>query len=192
MRIAAAGKLQVARPSDGMERKSVKDNAGGRSDRTPYKHWVLNSHLGKIVGVLTTGRAKVPAIARPLSALICVLATGFALMITNAVLTSSPKHCEWLQRYSPEVSAKSVFIEKHQNTFEQLEKNVECFVQDPGFRRGWRKNDGCDRLLHEVELRNEDSRDFVLDQTLTIRQFSSTATQTRFQKCHLPNHLLDR
>jgi hypothetical protein len=94
----------------------------GRSSRTPFKHWVLDTHLGKISGVLSSGNRTVPAIPNPF---LCVdLCAGDGT--ETAEHQSSPriiaKHCNWMAKRGMRVQC--VLIEKHAATFESLEANM--------------------------------------------------------------------
>lgn len=128
----------------------------GRSSRTPYKHWVLDSHLGKICGSLSTG--KVPAIASPL---ICIdLCAGDGHR--NEFHECSPfiimKHCEWLHRSNSRCTAKSVFIEKDASTYETLIDNSAKYVTCTEFRKRWANNKDSNSLLHSARFLNLDAR----------------------------------
>lgn len=118
----------------------------GRSSRTPLKHWVLDTHLGKIVGVLSSGNRTVPAKCTPF---LCVdLCAGDGdesddHRSSPGIITS---HCDWLARRGK--SVQSVFIERHANTFEVLERNIKA-----------------DQLEHECQLICGDAREFRVKPT---------------------------
>ncbi len=121
----------------------------GRSHHTPYKHWILNSHLGKIAGVLSNHDDRVPANPDPF---LCVdLCAGDGKEPDDAEQNrpqTSPgiihKHCEWLA--SRGIPVKSVFIEKQVYTFEALKSNSPSDVHP----------------MHQRRIYNDDARDFVL------------------------------
>jgi hypothetical protein len=118
----------------------------GRSSRTPLKHWVLDTHLGKIVGVLSSGNRDVPARCTPF---LCVdLCAGDGdesegHQSSPGIITG---HCEWLAGRGKPV--RSVFIERHSNTFEVLERNVDV-----------------SRFKHQCELICGDAREFRVNPT---------------------------
>lgn len=102
----------------------TKKRVPGRSSRTPFKHWVLDAHLGKIAGVLSTKNASVPAVANPF---LCVdLCAGDGTETEDH--QSSPriiaKHCNFLARRG--FSVRCVFIEKQAATFESLEASMDA------------------------------------------------------------------
>lgn len=153
---------------------------GRSSSRTPYKHWVLNSHLGKICGALSTGR--VPAVAKPL---LCIdLCAGDGSR--SAEYECSPyiimKHCEWLQRSGSGCTAKSVFIEKDESTFEVLIGNKDRFHEDGGFRSRWITQKNSPGVLHDNSFHNMDARELVIE--------PSCRNQAIFINCD-PNSIAD-
>lgn len=137
----------------------------GRSSRSAYKHWVLDAHLGKIVGSITTGQT--PARANPL---LCVdLCAGDG---GNGDGTASPliihKHCEWLASNARcPLPAHSIFIEKNATTHDILVGRLGPMATHPNHRR---------------EIRNEDAREFYLQPT--------TKDQAIFINCD-PNSISD-
>jgi hypothetical protein len=92
----------------------------GRSSRSVYKHWVLDTHLGKIVGALSTG--KTPARANPLLCVdLCAGDGGSADEYDQSSPAIIHKHCEWLaSRDGGRYSAQSIFYEKSEFTFGKL------------------------------------------------------------------------
>lgn len=136
----------------------------GRSSRTPFKHWVLDKHLGKVCGVLSVGSRSVPAVANPF---LCVdLCAGDGVVTDEH--QSSPsiinRHCNWLHGRNG-CSAKATFIERHEATFDELYRNV--------------KSVEC---CHEVDLVCGDSRDFFLE--------PRSRSQAIFVNCD-PNSIAD-
>lgn len=101
---------------------SKKKHGPGRSSRTPFKHWVLDAHLGKIAGVLSTKNKSVPAVANPF---LCVdLCAGDGTETDDH--QSSPriiaKHCNWMAQRG--MNVRCVLIEKQTATFESLESSM--------------------------------------------------------------------
>lgn len=92
----------------------------GRSSRTPFKHWILNSMLGKIVGAITTNNT--PAIPCPLH--IIDMCAGDGLETDEH--KSSPRiithHADFIARKGFEV--KVTLIEKSPVTFRKLSDNL--------------------------------------------------------------------
>jgi hypothetical protein len=141
----------------------AKVNGPGRSSRTPFKHWVLDSHLGKICGVISTRSRSVPAVPRPF---LCVdLCAGDGSETDEH--RSSPRiithHCNWLASRGFDV--RSDLIEKHSATFESLEANMQ----------------GVD-VNHTCVLHNDDAREF--------RFVPTCANQAVFINCD-PNSIAD-
>lgn len=154
--------------------------AVGRSSRTPFKHWVLNSHLGQICGVLAKGNAKCPAKPNPFLCVDLCAGDGTDLVEQDRSIlfpecdpnkkqksTCSPgiisHHCDWLAKQG--FRAQSVMIEKHSATFESLEQNM-----------------SLKPCLHSRTLRNDDARNFVFQ--------PSAENQAVFINCD-PNSIAD-
>jgi len=97
----------------------------GKSSRTPLKHWILNSELGRLVGVFGNpiAASKVPAKASPF--LVVDLCAGDG--VATADCESSPaiitKHLKWAAGRGVDIGA--VLIEKDANTFSHLQGNTE-------------------------------------------------------------------
>jgi len=123
----------------------VKASIVGRSSRTPAKHYLLDSMLGKVAGVLSLSSPSVPCRITWNHPLICVdLCGGDGLK--NDDHDASPvimnKHCVWLANRGRR--AKLTVFEKASNIFEQLEQN-------------------CSWMSKEiVTLTHGDSREYVL------------------------------
>lgn len=100
----------------------------GRSSRTPVKHYLLNSILGKVCGVISSGHETVPCrVSKERPMLMVDLCGGDGL--SNEEHDASPqimyKHCQWMnQRGLP---SELTVIEKMENTFEQLLENCSGF-----------------------------------------------------------------
>ncbi len=140
-----------------------KINTVGKSSRTPFKHWVLNSHLGQIVGSLSLRSMKVPAKPEPFLCVDLCAGDGSETERNEASPMIITHHCDWLARKG--FSVKSVLIEKQSATFETLEQNM-----------------AKRQLVHDCELRNADARDFVFT--------PSCANQAVFINCD-PNAISD-
>ncbi len=119
----------------------------GRSSRTPVKHEILHSMLGKVCGVLSADSDKVPCKATWANPLVCVdLCGGDGLRSDDH--DCSPMimfdHCSKLAEKGKRSKLK--VIEKMDNTFEQLTIN-------------------CGHLSKEiVTLTRGDARDYRLPQ----------------------------
>ena len=120
-----------------MKKKQV-----GRSSRTPFKHWILNAELGRLMGIFASRKAvkKVPVYADPF--VIVDLCAGDGVT-TDEFGTCSPavilKHTEWGRNHN--VSVDVTMIEKSANTFESLASSVNS---------------------NGILLLNSDANDFVL------------------------------
>lgn len=114
----------------------------GRSSRTPFKHWVLDSHLGQIVGSLSTKAVNIPARPTPFLCVDLCAGDGAETEDHEASPVIITDHCDWLA--SRGFKVKSILIEKQSATFETLEQNM-----------------AKKQLVHECELRNADAREFV-------------------------------
>ena len=94
----------------------------GTSSRTPFKHWVLNSELGRICGVLSTG--KVHARACPFHVIDLCAGDGHASSDSEQ---SSPeiitRHCRWLEKRG--LRSKATLIERGAITFAELMRNTQ-------------------------------------------------------------------
>lgn len=141
----------------------MKKETVGKSSRTPFKHWVLDSHLGQITGVLSRRSPSVPAIPNPF---LCIdLCAGDGTETDGH--KSSPKiitkHCEWLAEKG--FNVQSVMIEKHSATFESLESSIDT-----------------KKIKHSCVLKNEDAREFIFK--------PSCLNQAVFLNCD-PNSIAD-
>lgn len=114
----------------------------GRSSRTPFKHWVLNLHLGQIAGVLSHRSLIVPAKPNPFLCVDLCAGDGTESDAHQASPKIITKHCDWLAGRGFDV--RSVFYEKHSATFESLEANM-----------------GATNERHVSELFNCDAAEFV-------------------------------
>ena len=116
----------------------------GRSSRTPVKHFLLNALVGKIAGVLTSGKS--PCKANPFYAVDLCGGDGFEPK--DGSHQASPrilfKHCNWLREKHGKQSYLDV-IEQQSFTHEKLTQN--CGYMIP---HGW------------VRLIHGDARSFVL------------------------------
>lgn len=116
----------------------------GRSSRTPVKHFLLNALVGKIVGVLSSGKS--PCKANPFYAVDLCGGDGFEP--EDGSHEASPhilfKHCNWIRAKHGKESCLDI-IEKQVFTFEKLSEN--CSYMMP---HGW------------VKLINSDASEFVL------------------------------
>lgn len=100
----------------------AKPSLVGRSSRTPFKHWVLDTHLGKIAGVLSTRNRDVPAIPNPFLCVDLCAGDGSQSDVHRCSPAIITKHCEWL--HSRGIHCETVLIEQDQNTFDALQNNV--------------------------------------------------------------------
>jgi len=93
----------------------------GTSSRTPFKHWVLDTELGRICGVLSTG--KVHAKDCPFHVIDLCAGDGHK---ADAASQPSPaiieKHCRWAR--SRNLSVKATLIEQSVITFSKLCQNT--------------------------------------------------------------------
>lgn len=93
----------------------------GTSRRTPFKHWLLDSQLGRIVGALSTGRTH--ATADPFHVIDLCAGDGIATEQSNS---TSPaiiqKHCKFLLNKGRDV--KATLIERDQDTYNKLVRNT--------------------------------------------------------------------
>jgi len=116
----------------------------GRSSRTPVKHFLLNALVGKICGVLTSGKA--PCKANPFYTVDLCGGDGFEP--EDGSHKASPKvlfkHCNWLRSNHGKESFLDV-IEQQAFTYEKLTQNCDYMIP-----HGW------------VRLLNGDARSFVL------------------------------
>lgn len=118
----------------------------GRSSRTPFKHWVLNAHLGKVAGVLSMRNRDVPAKPTPF---LCVdLCAGDGTQSDSHQCSPAiiNRHCSWLQARG--INCSAVFIEHNMNTFDMLQSNIK--PQDNS---------------HKVELIHGDAREYRVNPT---------------------------
>jgi len=100
----------------------TRSNDVGKSSRTPFKHWVLNAHLGKIAGVLSTRSSDVPASPTPF---LCVdLCAGDGTQSDSHQCSPAiiNRHCSWL--HARGINCSAVFIEHNANTFDMLQRNI--------------------------------------------------------------------
>jgi hypothetical protein len=112
------------------ERVVMRTQGVGKSSRTPFKHFLLNEAVGKIVGVLALNRPQVPCKANPF--LMVDLCGGDGHEPEDGSHKASPKilnkHGEYLLfrgfGFSLDV------IEKDCYTFEKLVKNCEYMNTD--------------------------------------------------------------
>lgn len=109
-------------------------NFVGRSDRTPFKHWLLNAELGRQVGIFSNGASKkIPVKACPFQ--IYDLCAG-----DGADEDSSPKiihkHAKFALKHGVDVSC--CLIEKSKLTAQILARNV----------------NGCGFKIHNIDARN--------------------------------------
>ena len=136
----------------------------GRSSRTPVKHFLLNALVGKIVGVLGTGKA--PCKANPFYAVDLCGGDGFEP--EDGSHQASPrilfKHCDWMRSKIGKPAYLDI-IEQQSFTYEKLVTNCQFMVP-----HGW------------VRMINGDAREFVLSDV--------KADQSVFIHCD-PNHVKD-
>ncbi len=147
----------------------------GKSSRTPFKHWLLDHHLGQIVGVLSHRNKKVPAEANPFFCIdlcagdgvcggmnqgICKDCTGNNCCSSRLIM----KHCQWL--YNKGLPVRMLFCEKSPHTFNVLLQSINMYVGD---------------LISNCRVRNRDARKFRL---------KSKNRQAVFINCD-PNHIED-
>jgi hypothetical protein len=98
----------------------LKVHQTGRSSRTPVKHFLLHSIMGKVVGSLT--QPKTPCRANPFY---CVDLCGGDGLETEAHQASPiilHKHCQWLRGKGFDSTLD--VIELHELTYEQLRTNT--------------------------------------------------------------------
>lgn len=135
----------------------------GRSSRTPFKHWVLNAHLGKVCGVLSTGHSKVPAKANPFLCVDLCAGDGTEVNGHRASPKIIAKHCDFL--HCRGFDAQSVMIEKHSQTYDRLRKEMDAFD-----------------VKHYMQIECGDARDYVVCPT--------SRDQAIFVNCD-PNSIAD-
>lgn len=135
----------------------------GRSNRTPFKHWVLDAHLGKISGVLSSKHITIPAIPKPFLCIDLCAGDGSESDIHRCSPAIINKHCQWLHQHG--IDSRAVFIEHNTNTFDVLKMNV-----------------NSNQYSHNVELRCEDAREY--------RVVPSCLNQAIFVNCD-PNAISD-
>lgn len=100
----------------------TKTNVVGRSSRTPFKHWILDAHLGRICGVLSTRSSIVPAKAEPFLCVDLCAGDGVETEDHRASPHIITKHCNFLATRGFDV--QSVFIERDMLTHESLRANL--------------------------------------------------------------------
>jgi len=98
----------------------------GKSSRTPLKHWILNSELGRLVGVFGNpiAASKVPAKASPFLVVDLCAGDGVATEDCESSPAIITKHLKWAA--SRGVDVGGLLIEKDANTFSHLQGNTEC------------------------------------------------------------------
>ncbi len=134
----------------------------GKSSRTPFKHWVLNHHLGTIAGVLSTRPKNVPARPDPFFHVVDLCAgDGVCTEDHQSSPAIIARHVKFLENAG--IPTKTTLIEKSPGTHRQLTQNVAAL--------------GIPNCLC-VQM---DARDFRL---------SSRPRQATFINCD-PNHIED-
>jgi hypothetical protein len=109
---------------------------GRSTSRTPVKHFLLDSALGKVAGVLGVDSPHVPCRASKFNPLVCVDLCGGDGLVTHDH-DASPRimyqHCQHLRQRCGKPADLSI-IEKQDNTFEQLRINC-ADMEQAGFVR---------------------------------------------------------
>lgn len=96
----------------------------GKSSRTPFKHWLLNSHLGRIAGVLNLRSPQVPAKANPFLCVDLCAGDGLETESHNASPVIISRHLNWFASQRPDNKCEAVFIEKASATHRELRRNL--------------------------------------------------------------------
>lgn len=97
----------------------------GRSDRTPFKHWILDSELGRIAGVLSRPNYNVPAVACPFHVIDLCAGDGCQDQGYRCSPAIINKHVSWAAQRN--LSVKASYIEKAPNNYASLLRNCEGF-----------------------------------------------------------------
>ena len=123
----------------------------GTSSRTPYKHWLLNSMLGKVVGALSTGKT---TCSPHLTVVDMCAGDGVGY---GEKEQSSPsiiaKHINWPRKGGRHIeSRKAHLFEIQTNTYDTLKSN---FGSTPGFTIQNRDSKGW--TLNEIDLKPRES-----------------------------------
>lgn len=142
-------------------------DVGASSSRTPFKHWVLDKELGRIVGVMSTGR--VHAKACPM--LMVDLCAGNAVPTPESPHTSPAiiiKHAKFLLRHN--LSVKAILIEKKQKTFELLRQNTPDLM--------WLERMNMDARQYEMQCTDKHQAVFIHADPNTIADWPITEQLT--------------
>jgi len=94
----------------------------GRSDRTPFKHWILDSQLGRIVGVLSLRSPKVNAKPCPFHVIDLCAGDGHSDHASECSPAIINRHVQWLASHNLRVQA--TYIEKAERAFQCLRNNI--------------------------------------------------------------------
>jgi hypothetical protein len=116
----------------------------GRSSRTPYKHFLLDSQLGKVVGI---GRTRVTDSFADFSnfPFLCIDLCAGDGVVVEGEHTSSPyllsKHCWHAEKPTSSslipFETQLVLIEKNERTAERLRDSMESYSQKPKAQYGF-------------------------------------------------------
>lgn len=101
--------------------KACEAETVGRSSRTPFKHWILKTILGRINGSLSTNSDKVPANPDPFHILDLCAGDGLSTDLHDCSPKIINSHVKWAKDRGMKVRA--TYIEKGTSTFVQLMAN---------------------------------------------------------------------
>ena len=136
---------------------------GRSSSRTPFKHWILDSELGRICGVLSTG--KVHAMACPFHVVDLCAGDGH---VSSESRKSSPeiitRHCKWMLTKCLET--KATLIERGDLTYRELLKNTPDF--------GWLERLNMDARQYELPRTHKHQAMFIHADPNTIADWPVT------------------
>lgn len=97
---------------------------GRSSSRTPFKHWILNTELGRLCGIFAnpSAAASVPAKADPFCVIDLCAGDGHCDNGANSSPSIITRHLGWASQRGVQVDAH--LIEKNAGTFEVLCGNI--------------------------------------------------------------------